>query len=317
VSTGPDRTALQTAAEWAAELRDAAPDSPAHTAHERWLAQDPMHRRAWARVARLQHTMAALPSDIVQPTLERARTARSGPVKAIALIAVLGGLVFGGLQNELHHRVLADHATGAGERQAMTLSDGSSVALNARSAITIRFDERRRLVHLLYGEIAVTTSDDPQRRPLVVSTRRGEIEALGTRFLVRIEADKDRVTVLEDAVEIRPSSDPLSARRLVAGQQAGFGQQSVGRVAAREERPAAWTEGLLIVSDWTLGRFLDELARHYRGHLAYDDSIADLRISGAFHLDDIDALLDNVASTLPVTIQRVTPFWARIAPTSN
>lgn len=178
----------------------------------------------------------------------------------------------------------------------------------------MHFDSQRRRIHLHQGEIQVTTANDEVARPFIVTTDQGRIRVLGTRFLVREAGDHSRVSVLEHAVAIRPAAGAAQPTPVRAGQQARFSEEQTGPVEPITGRPAAWTRGQLIVSDWPLGRFLDELSRHHTGVLRYDDEVKNLRISGAFHLNNTDGILDNLAATLPVRIQRLTRYWARVKP---
>jgi len=310
----PDRAALEAAAEWYAELREAEPGSAAHAAHHDWLNRDPRHRQAWARVEKLTARLHGAPAEIVQPILSKARTKRRQAVKLLIVAVAIGGLLGGWLQSDRHYRLIADHHTGTGERAQVRLADGSLIELNTRTAVDVRFDDRHRRIHLLQGEIQVTTAPDAEARPFLVTTGQGRIRALGTRFLVRLEDGASEVSVLERAVAIRPAAAPESATRLEAGHRARFSEQRVGPAEPIAGHPGAWTRGQLIVSDWPLGSFLDELSRYHQGVLGYDKAAAGLRISGAFYIDDTHAVLDNLAATLPVRIRRFTPYWIRVEP---
>ena len=58
--------------------------------------------------------------------------------------------------------------------------------------------------------------------------------------------------------------------------------------------------------------FLAELSRYRPGHLRATPAVAGLRISGVFQLTDIDGVLDNLATTLPVRVNRFTRYWAQL-----
>ena len=143
---------------------------------------------------------------------------------------------------------------------------------------------------------------------LIVIAKQGQIRALGTHFLVRREGGYNHISALEQAVEITPAATHAQTLRLEAGQQTRFNRNGFEQIRPLSGRPAAWAQGQLIVSDWALSEFPDELSRHRRGLIGYDDASAALRISGAFHLDNIDALLDNLAATLPVTVRPLQPL---------
>ena len=314
--TSLDQAALQAAAEWHSELREAEADSPLHAAHADWLRRDPRHRRAWQRVEKLAARLGDLSSqadaaaDITVLTLKKARHTRRRALKLTALLLVTTAAA--GLQSDLHHRALADHYTATGERQRLQLADGSVLDLNTNTAIDIDFDQDRRRIYLRQGEIHAQTAHKQDARPFSVITGQGEIRALGTRFLARREGDHSHVAVLERAVEITPAAAPGQTTRLKAGQQARFSDSEAGPIQPITGRPAAWTRGQLIIRDWPLGAFLDELARYRRGVLGYDEASAALRISGVFHLENTDALLDNLAITLPIKIRRFSPYWVQV-----
>ena len=321
MSAGLDEAILKAAAEWHSQLREATATSPLHAAHADWLRQDPRHQRAWQRIEKLTARLGKLsaqagaPEDITGLTLKKARYARRRALKLVTLTIVTAAAVTAGLQPDLHHRVMADYYTQPGERQRLQLDDGSVLDLNTGTAIDIDFNQNQRLIYLRQGEIQVTTAPDQhqhQQRPFIVITKQGRIRALGTRFLVRREGGYSRVSVLEQAVEIAPAATPGQTSRLRAGQQVRFNRAGLEPVRPLSSHSAAWTQGQLIVSDWALGKFLDELSRHRKGIIRYDDTSAALRISGAFHLDNTDALLDNLAATLPIRIRRFSPYWVQV-----
>ena len=147
-------------------------------------------------------------------------------------------------------------------------------------------------------------------RPFVVHTAEGSIRALGTRFVVRREADQTQVSVQEHAVEVRSrqrawtrpcGSTPVS--------KLSFRQDSIDPLQQANPQADAWTRDMLVVNDWRLGDFIRELQRYRPGHLGCDPAVAALRISGAFHLGSTDTILDNLTSTLPVRIRRFSRYW--------
>jgi len=310
---GLDRAVLEAAARWYAALHDTDAHSGVEEAFRDWLDRDPEHRRAWARVEKLNAAMSAAPGEVVRPTLEKARVSRRRAVKLLLLVVGTSGLAGGWLQTDWGYRITADHYAGTGERKSVRLADGSRLELNTRTAIDIRFDGRQQQVRLLTGEIQITTATGQGQRPFVVITDHGRVRALGTRFTVRSDNGASRVSVLEHAVEVRSATNAPPVR-VEAGLQVRFTPDRIDRPEAITGHPAAWTRGQLIVSDWPLGRFLDELSRYHHGMLVYDPAVAEMRISGAFHIADTDAVLDNLATTLPLRIRRLTPLWTRVEP---
>ncbi|WP_449043566.1 FecR domain-containing protein [Paracoccus versutus] len=307
---------LEEAADWAMAMRYGAPDEVDRAAFDRWLAQGPQHAAAWARAQAVFQTFDRLPRGLGQDVL---RTIEPQPDRRRAL-GLLGGLLLvppaGALAwHQPWRKWRADVATAVGERKALDLPDASELVLNTDSAADIAFTAAERRIHLHSGEILVTTHADPAPapRPLLVATAFGEIRALGTRFSVRhLENDLARVSVFRHAVEIRPLDAPPHVLR--QGEQADFGRDGVRRPAAVDDSAAIWEQGMLLAQDMRLGEVIAEMARYRHGVLRCDPAVAGIRVSGAISLADTDRGLDLLAQTLPVRIQRRTPWWVVVAP---
>ncbi|QLF93323.1 FecR domain-containing protein [Pseudomonas sp. ABC1] len=301
------RNALGQAVEWHVRLHDSQADATDQAAWQTWLEADPRHAEAWQRLERLQRRMHGVPAELALPALEQAGQRRRSLLKGLALFAGLGTL---GWQGYRLSPLSVDHSTAVGQRLSLTLADGSRLELNTETRVNIRFDAGQRLVHLLAGEIFVETAHDP--RPFKVQTAQGETLALGTRFSVRQQDGLTRVAVEQHAVEVRPRLAPGQVQRLEAGQQMTFSAERLGTLQAAPDDASAWTRGLLVVIDWRLGDFIEELSRYRPGYLGCAEAVAGLRVSGAFLLDDSDAVLANLQASLPVEVRRFSRYWARI-----
>lgn len=310
MATVPDTKTLEAAAQWYVDLCDG--DERVNEAHRHWLQSDPRHALAWARVERLQSTLGRVTADIARPTLNASRMKRRATLKVLAMLLSAGGAAGLGLQVSPWRNVMADHRTGTGERRQIALADGSSLQLNTGTAVDVRFGNRLREIHLREGEILVQTTADAEQRPFIVHTAQGSIRSLGTRFTVRSEGEQSRVGVLQHAVEVRPLLTPEQVTRVDAGQQLLFSRHSAAAPTRLPLGSDAWTRDQLVVSDWRLTDFIQELSRYRPGYLGCDSHAADLRISGAFQLHDSDSVLDNLSGTLPVRIRRLTRYWVQV-----
>ncbi|MBV1882238.1 MAG: FecR family protein [Pseudomonadales bacterium] len=219
--------------------------------------------------------------------------------------SLMAGYLFSG-------RLFADHKTHVGEQQMIVLSDQTRLYLNTFSAVNIEYSDDERRIHLLQGEIAIEVAKDSQR-PLVVISQQGTSRALGTRFSVRDRGDVADVKVTESNVEVcakaPPSQTPASAcQQLRAGEQTQFGQH---RVQTPQNISTAfisdWPQQQLIVDDQPLVTVLEELSRYHSGHIRIDrDSLAALRVSGVFPLNDIERSLQVLQASLPVSVTTYT-----------
>jgi transmembrane sensor len=108
------------------------------------------------------------------------------------------------------------YTTAVGQRSTITLRDGSSVELNARTRVKVDFTETRRSVELVDGQALFHVAKNPHR-PFIVRAGNREIVAIGTAFDVRVDAAYLRVTLIEGKVAISTQSLlPVSARSLAS-----------------------------------------------------------------------------------------------------
>jgi transmembrane sensor len=307
----PDRATLEAAARWYVDLNCEDLGDAAREAHRAWLELDPSHRQAWERLARLQDKFDRITPGVARPTLASARAKRRDVLKVLSILLAAGAA--GGIawQTTPLPTLIADQRTNVGERRRIRLDDGSQLQLNTATAVDIHYTNDLRELRLLSGEILIETASDAMARPFIVHTREGSVRALGTRFIVRRENDRTRVCVLEHAVEVR-SAHSVEAVRVAAGQQLSFSGDNIGPIQRADRQADAWTRDMLMVNDWRLADFITELRRYRYGHLGCDPDIAELRISGAFHLANIDTVLDNLTTTLPVRIRRFSRYWASV-----
>lgn len=302
---------------WYARLCSGEASAVDQAAWSAWHAADPEHRRAWDKLERLRDTLGSVPPQVGMPVLKAvAAPGRRRVLRGVALAASVGGASWIAWEQGGGTALLADHRTAPGQRLKAALDDGSRLVMNTRSAVDVRFDARQRLLRLHEGEILLESAAlrgrrDP--RPLVVSTAHGCVQALGTRFTVRLHGDRTVVAVLEQAVRLQPA---FSGETIVlqAGEQAVLTATTVQRVATPNPDAAAWLDGHLVVDDAPLGEVVAELARYRPGHLGCDAAVAQLRVSGAFPLDDTDRALAALARSLPVRLAFATRYWVTVKP---
>lgn len=132
--------------------------------------------------------------------LARGRDPRSG--RRVRLFAVAASILL--VTVALATYVLAPrgvYATAVGERRILTLEDGSSVELNSRSRIRVRFAQNQRDVELLEGQVLFHVAKDPHR-PFIVHSDSVRIRAVGTQFDVNRKTTGTTVTVVEGRVAV-------------------------------------------------------------------------------------------------------------------
>lgn len=300
---------LREAAQWLVRL-DHQPDEHSKQAFRTWLAADPRHPQA---MARLQGHLAPLDQAPTRAALRHGRQPRPGAkaLKGLALAVLLGLAGVPAYQYGQQGYLFADLSTAKGQWHREPLLDGSDLQLEGRSAVDLHFDAGQRRVQLLQGEILVNVAKDAQR-PFYVDTPHGSIRALGTRFIVELGADATVVTMLESSTRIDSAGQTVI---LAPGQRLRFDGQGPGAVeridsAALEQ---AWNTHQLLASDKPLAEVLERLARHRPGMLLFDrKALQDLRVTVMLPADDSDSALRLLERTLPIEVSRYSPWLTRV-----
>lgn len=307
------------AIDWMVRLRAGTPNAALQERFNAWLDMDPAHAQAWARLhERLGgsfNTVRALDRRVPGQT-EHARqlllqphASRRDALRVIAGLGLIGGGLWLGARSPLGDSLLADLHTGRGQRENFNLADGSRLSLNADSAVDLHFDDQQRLVILRRGELIIQVAADPIH-PLRVRTAQGEVRALGTRFLVAQEQDVTRVVVLEHSVRTRLFDG--SERDLQEGQAALLYAGRIEPLGSDQRHRADWLSGRLNVLDDPLEKVVDALRPYSRGFVRVAPEVRDLRVQGVFPLNDPERTLSALAETLPIRVDRYSPWLTLI-----
>ena len=314
-----DPVILHEAAGWLVRLQSETLSAADRAALARWRARSADHEAAWQRAEAMLRGFGQVPPRIGRQALRQAdRTGRRQAVRALAGLLVLGPAAWLGVRELPWGEWRADLRTATGEQRRVELADGTQLVLNTASAVDVDYTPTQRVLWLRAGEILLTTGRDPAPapRPFLVQTTQGVLRALGTRFMVRDEGASVRVAVYEGAVEVRPARADVSALVLAAGEQTVFTASGAAAPVPADSLAASWADGMLAARNWRLADLVDELGRYRHGVLRCDPAVAELRVSGAFPLNDIEASLRLLQKTLPVRVSRVTPWWTTIAPSA-
>lgn len=314
----PDPRVVKQAIQWTLRLNGNA-DAELRNACEHWRQANPEHETAWLRVQALNSELAAgyqaVPgARVALETLESStqRLQRRQALKLLSTFAVGASALWLAREVTPWQRWMADFSTTVGERQRFTLADGSVLQLNTDSAVNVRFDTNQRLLLLERGEILLSTAKDASR-PLRVSNRDGLFEALGTRFVLRQDERTTRLSVEEGSVAIAPRVRGQTTAIAGPGQTFEINGDSALLAERSNMDSAVWADGLIVTRDMRLADFLAEIGRYRHGHLHCDESVADLRLSGVFRLDDTNQLLALLPQTLPVRVEKRADWWVTVS----
>jgi len=304
--------AIGVAARWYARLQSGVATDRDRREWHAWLNADPAHRQAWQRMTAVGEQMASVPGALASPALRGADRSRRQVLRSVVMLASAGSLGCLGWRSETTQNLFADLRTAVGERREFRLADGSSLLLNTDTSVNLRFDGRQRVLELLWGEILVSTAVDLSQRPFKVVTAHGEVLALGTRFIVQSQNQGAEVAVLEKAVEVSAHGADRKVR-LEAGQRLNFNARELGPVGRTDASTGAWQQGSIIAIDRPLAELLADLSRYRTGVLRCDPRIADLKVSGAFPIDNTDRALAALESGFSLRVSRYSRYWVTVS----
>lgn len=301
--------ATDAAMDWFIALQDRPGDSRLRADFAQWEDADPRHREAYAHLQRLMALPAlrqAARGDAVR--LARRRPDRSrGWVKYAAGLAAAVLLIIGILQYpDLMIRWQADHMTAAGEQKAITLPDGSLLRLNTQSAVALDFAAGRRQVRLLKGEAFFDVRPDPDH-PFEVEAQFSDITVTGTAFSVREADDEDVVFLARGLVRVSRLADHANQVELTPGQTVAATSGGLSPVATADPASTlAWLEGRALYNNARLADALADLGRYHGSPVVIaKSSLADIRVSGSYRIDDPAAAILTLAEAARARVTRL------------
>jgi transmembrane sensor len=245
---------LEEASEWFIDFNEDVVTAAGREEFNRWLRRSPEHVRAFLQIsalweeagmvrqrpnihiddllarARAEHNVYALElaagDRITNPASAEDESAKRAPAAVrerasargrwFAAAASIVVVVAGGAIAWYSEYRGSTYATQVGEQRSITLADGSSVELNSRSRIKVRFTETQRSVDLVEGQALFTVAKDAAR-PFVVASGDTRVRAVGTQFDVYRKREGTVVTVVEGRVAVASnltgvrSSGPVSS----------------------------------------------------------------------------------------------------------
>jgi len=291
---------------WFLSLRDAATaDWDGFTT---WLEQDAAHSDIYEEVALADGDYAALAGAAAVPTssndnLESVRPkVRRFAGWSLAIVATLGAVGY-----PLLNTAPATYAveTAPGERNRVTLADGSRIELNGGTRITLRRDDDR-FASLDRGEATFTVVHDANN-PFTVHVGDDQVQDVGTVFNIVRGADGLETTVASGAVLYNPGREAV---QVVAGHKL---QTSPGRMALTVIAPAevaSWRTNKLIYKDASFDTVAADLSRNLGSPVRVSPDIAQRRFSGIIMLDgNRTTLARKIGSLLGVTMTHDFNGW--------
>lgn len=291
----------QGAAHWVARL-SGEPVEADWLAFEAWLNAAPDNRGAYDRALSL-----SLAIDSQAPSLiDRVEAAARRPVRVrqtywgaglMSLAAV--AVTFAALHPAPSPNAQI-YATAKGERREVVLSDGTRVALNADTKLSVVMKRDRRELTLASGEAAFQVVHDA-RRPFEVHLGDRIVRDVGTEFDASRQNGLIRVTVREGMVAVlRPGVGRSLSMGPGMDMRHREGSQDTLVMPTDPNEAFAWRAGRLIYHDRPLTEVAADLSRFGAEDVRVEGPAADLKFTGVLTIDNQADMVRRVTDLLPV-----------------
>lgn len=356
----PTDAMIEEATAWLIDCNEGEQDAADRERFLEWLRRSPEHIRAYVEVAAAWEDSGRLGAlkpvefdalfaqaladrNVLEFTPSRQGTAAAATVEnpvgkaatwmQLSLAATLVALAIGAGYWVLALR--GTYETGIGEQRSIVLEDGSTIALNARSSVRVRYDSNERSIDLLNGQALFQVQKDVER-PFVVRSNGTHVRAVGTQFDVYRKSNGTTVTVIEGRVAITPNVRVNEGERANAPDESGraaIGEPDIPQphkastgefllVAGQQlvvepllvQQPTrvdvtavtAWTQRRLVFDEALLRDAIDEFNRYNARQIVVEDPLlAEYHIRGTFQATDPDRLVQFLRDRFDVRVVEV------------
>jgi transmembrane sensor len=320
---------LEEAIDWLLAFSASSEDPTLETRFKTWLVESEAHQAAWKQGLHVWEVMGHVPPafahvwarQAVAPERQTRPAVRKSTNWVAALIRTsvpalaLAGIVFM-VAPQILLRLEADEITGTGEVRNVTLADGSSVVLGAKSAIKVSFSSEKRAVTLLTGEAYFDVTKD-SKRPFVVEAHGVDVTVHGTAFDVRLASVTTTVALARGAVALSyRRGGQESEKDMVPGDEftvdRGTGTLTARKIALSDI--ASWRSGDLFVNSARVADVVEELRRYENGWINIaDPELASRRVTGLYDLRDPDRALRALVAPFGGKVHEITPYVRVVA----
>ncbi|MBO9525522.1 MAG: FecR domain-containing protein [Sphingobium yanoikuyae] len=303
----PDAILREQAQHWVARLAGGDVDEAQLSILEAWLASDRRHALAFARERALWQDLRAafdrptsshdLPSGADTFPLRR-RLAWFVPAAMAASLAFF--LAAPSVMLDLR----SDHRSAIGEVRSIALPDGTTAMLDSGAALSVDFDDKQRIVHLLAGRAWFDVRHEG--RPFLVEAERGMTRDIGTSFEVDRKEGSVEIGVTQGTVQVR-SPDGMQGPPMHAGERMRYSASELSALpAVPTSQLAPWRRGEILLDRQPIRAAIAELARYRSASVwAVGDFSKEAPISGMFLIERPEEALQTLVRMRQLRVIRL------------
>lgn len=192
---------------------------------------------------------------------------------------------------------VAEYQSTRGELLKYTLPDNSHITLDAKTQLSLAFNDKQRFSQLTSGRVLFDVESD-KARPFVVNAGNTKITVLGTRFSVDKKANQVSVAVAHGKVAVQMNGHNVV---LSQGEVALINGNTIKRDAMAHANVGAWQQGRLVFNNEPLVNALHTFKRYHNRDAIFTDAHAEqLRLSGVFSASELDEFVNLLPHALAV-----------------
>jgi transmembrane sensor len=200
---------------------------------------------------------------------------------------------------------VAVYQTVKGQRQTITLADGSELKLNTGTQVSVQIGKVGRRLKLDHGEVALKVVHD-EKRPFTLDTGDVRLTDIGTEFNVRRDEADTQVTVREGSVSLKPikaaDADAVVLRSGDLGvHRDGVFASTVNRVNAEEA--FAWQTAHAVYRNQPLSVVVKDLNRYFETPIMVDKDAGQMRLNAVLTLDSESSVVGRLQEFLPLDVK--------------
>ncbi|MCL3854420.1 MULTISPECIES: FecR family protein [Parabacteroides] len=249
-------------------------DEKEHALQEIWeTSPSDISEQTWNRLSEIQDRISKS-GNVTLPERRNRRWLKYVAVAAVWILTVFTTRYFSEQDVKIVSPKLTEFYVPYGDKQEITLSDGSVVWVNAGSVLIYpsEFTAATRTV-FLSGEACFKVAKNPEQ-PFIVSTKHLDVQALGTVFSVNAyPGSTETIATLEEgSIQVDTKSSMTLASILKPNEQFVYShlthQATINVVDA--EQVSAWKDGYLIFKNASFEEVTAALERKYNVTINYN-----------------------------------------------
>jgi transmembrane sensor len=295
----------QEALEWASRISLGDATQGDLAALRQWRDKSPAHATALAQAAQLFRQLEQSAPALARMDKTSARGSRraflaggaAAAAAAVGILAVHPPLELWPSLAELS----ADHRTGTGEQQHLTLADAVSVDLNTRTSIAMRNTDQAVSLELIAGEAAIAMAQATPK-PFVVAAADGRISAQKATFNVRRSGPVVDLTCVDGEVTVDCGGHTAT---LQVAQRVSYSGQNLGPVGSADTGlVTAWLQGVLVFRNTPLVDVIEEVNRYRPGRIILvDEKLARRMVTARFEIKKLDMVMREISNAFNVPVK--------------